>query len=459
MKKQIFSELGKMFSYSEKPDPSSALSVSLVKPIFDKPNIRISDLRKTTLVTFPNWCVQVRVTKIHNTYSWIDEIKGACKVFSFIVTDGSSEIEVKAFTPEYDMFFHMVIEDQVYLLGNAGIKDVDQRFKKTDHTFEILLRPNSVFIRCENDVHIPAMFCQLLSIAEAKKRLNERVNVLGMCQHVGDIVRVGSCDDKKYVKKVIQIVDESQERISVCFWRSEAEKFSCTVQSVILLKSVLVTSFGLSVGCNSFVQIDPHLAAADSLKEWYKSYTDKVKQLPENELSFCSLSEISNLDDKTVVNVLAICKHVGEVTKCETRNSIGKVSRRDIILIDLTEVNVCLVLWSSTAEQFRGKRGTVLLLKKCFVNSFNGLSSNTRTIFTYDPISDLSKELNSWFNVFQESEFTSISDMKTLGSNDFRDILAICKDVCPMREIVNNSTGNVLLRRVVVLFDASEDVI
>ena len=118
-----------------------------------------------------------------------------------------------------------------------------------------------------------------------------------------------------------------------------------------------------------------------------------------------------------------------------------------------------MVLWDSMADKFQGRRGTVLSLRKCLANNFNGLSANYRTIFSYDPKSDLSEELKIWFDGFQETEFTSIRDMKSLGCNDFRDVLAICKHVCPVRETVNHSTGKVMLRRVVVLIDASQELI
>jgi len=83
---------------------------------------------------------------------------------------------------------------------------------------------------------------------------------------------MGSRTGKEYVKRDLQIVDQSMVELRLTLWGTQAERFDADANVVIAVKGCKIGDFGgVSLGAlnSSIVQINPDMPKSHELKAWY----------------------------------------------------------------------------------------------------------------------------------------------------------------------------------------------
>ncbi|KAB7503652.1 Replication protein A DNA-binding subunit [Armadillidium nasatum] len=81
--------------------------------------------------------------------------------------------------------------------------------------------------------------------------------------------------DKRYnsLKNDYEIIFDSRTMVGLTLWESQAENFTGSQNSVIVVKGAKVTDFrgrNLSVATSSIIQIDPNIEESYKLRRWYE---------------------------------------------------------------------------------------------------------------------------------------------------------------------------------------------
>lgn len=111
------------------------------------------------------------------------------------------------------------------------------------------------------------------------------------------------------------------------------------------------------------------LITSDTILE---NITKNEETFPVKTYKLSSLREIKNKEKNEIVDVAAICWHVGELESVSIASLNKSLIKRDIVLIDDTD-SVTLTVWNETAENFNYKSQSVLLIHNGRINEFNNL--------------------------------------------------------------------------------------
>lgn len=96
--------------------------------------------------------------------------------------------------------------------------------------------------------------------------------------------------------------------------------------------------------------------------------------VPKLHFNFVKLDQIQNLEANAIVDVIGALKHVNEAFQI-TAKSTGKVfDRRDITIVDETGFAIDIGLWNATAVDFNIPEGSIIAVKGCKTQDFNGRS-------------------------------------------------------------------------------------
>lgn len=81
---------------------------------------------------------------------------------------------------------------------------------------------------------------------------------------------------------------------------------------------------------------------------------------------------MANLEPKSSINLVGVCKEVGEQQSFTSRTTSKEFKRRDLTLVDPSDTAVTLTIWNEDAVNFGGHVQPVILVKGGRINEFNG---------------------------------------------------------------------------------------
>ena len=121
---------------------------------------------------------------------------------------------------------------------------------------------------------------------------------------------------------------------------------------------------------------------------------------PQIEFDFIKIREIETCIANDVIDVVGVCRQVGNMIKINSKEQNRELKKRDISVVDDSEVEVTITLWNDHASSFNGEEGSSIVLKKARVSDFQGrtLTTSSRTMIQVDPNLTIANGLKGWYN-------------------------------------------------------------
>jgi len=190
--------------------------------------------------------------------------------------------------------------------------------------------------------------------------------------------------------------DESGD-IKVTAFKNECDKFYEMVEvgKVYFLTKALVKIANKKFSdCNHDYELT---LTSDSILERGNEHDDHCPQI---DYKFVKIADLVTVPSNTTVDVIGVCRDVGELSTTMSRAQQRELRKRDISLVDDSEVEIKLTLWNEQATAFTGQEGSTVLLKKARVSEFNGktLTTGLSTMVQVDPDTPIANGLKGWYN-------------------------------------------------------------
>nr|CAD7459617.1 unnamed protein product [Timema tahoe] len=137
---------------------------------------------------------------------------------------------------------------------------------------------------------------------------------------------------------------------------------------------------------NSSTQVSPCLNDSD---------------VPTTQFNFIPINKIAENDPTSYVDVIGVCKNVGDVVTFTARTTNKELKKRDITLVDQSNTSVSLTLWGSQAEEFDDTNQPVIAVKAGRINEFGGgrsVSMTQASIMLVNPDIPEAHRLKGWFD-------------------------------------------------------------
>ncbi|KAF9335953.1 Replication factor A protein 1 [Podila minutissima] len=143
--------------------------------------------------------------------------------------------------------------------------------------------------------------------------------------------------------------------------------------------------------------------------------------VPSVRYNFVNLANLSNINEKETVDIIAIIKEVGDYTNNISQKTNKPLQKRDLTLVDASGMSTRCTLWGATAETFNaGSANPVIAFKGVSVSNYGGKSLNAfgGSTFKLNPEINEAFELRAWFD--QQGHNTNFqshtSDFKAGGN-------------------------------------------
>jgi len=263
--------------YEASPGPAQKRPSILDRPPMGQGNLAGQPIFPiASLTPYQNkWTIKARVTKKMDIKRWSNS-RGEGHLFSMDLLDESGEIRATAFKAECDKFEPMVEVDKVYYISNCKLKPANKQYSSLNNDYELTFYEMTEMTPCnDEDTKIPRVTFNFVQLDQLKAEHKDQiVDVIGICRSAGEIATINSSrTGKEYVKRDLQIVDQSLVELQLTLWGKSAETFNPTGNPVVAIKGCKVSDYsGVSLGAlsSSLVQVNPDIQKCHELKGWYE---------------------------------------------------------------------------------------------------------------------------------------------------------------------------------------------
>lgn len=230
------------------------------------------------------WTIRARVVYKAPVRTW-NNSRGEGKLFSMDLVDESGEIRATAFNSECDKFYDMIEVNKVYFITRGQIKTANKKFTTLNNDYELTLSGETQIFPCHDfdESEMPALKFNFTQLSKVKDiECDGMVDVIGVCQQVGDMVNLVAKTTRKELKKRdVTIVDQSLSSMNITLWDTQAEDFDGSLQPVIAIKGCRIREFmgskSLSLLGSTVMQINPDIEEAHRLRGWYDALPSNVE--------------------------------------------------------------------------------------------------------------------------------------------------------------------------------------
>uniref|UniRef100_A0A1A9W3T9 Replication protein A subunit n=1 Tax=Glossina brevipalpis TaxID=37001 RepID=A0A1A9W3T9_9MUSC len=128
---------------------------------------------------------------------------------------------------------------------------------------------------------------------------------------------------------------------------------------------------------------------------------EQASGIPEIKYDLVPISQVANMEPKAAVDVVGVCREVGELQIFTSRTTNKEFKKRDLVLIDTSDAAVTLTIWGDDAVNFDGQVQPVILVKGARINEFNGgksLSLGNGSNMKINPDIPEGYKLRGWFD-------------------------------------------------------------
>ncbi|KAF6028177.1 RpA-70 [Bugula neritina] len=201
--------------------------------------------------------------------------------------------------------------------------------------------------------------------------------------------------------------DESGE-IKATAWKSECDVF---FEMIELNKVYFVSKAQLKIANRQFSNTnndyEMNLSAETKIVACDESESSSV---PTIQFKFVSVADLASKPVGGIVDVCAIVHSVGEISSIIAKATQKELIKRDVEIVDDSEMLVRLTVWGDEAKTFSEEVGRVLAIKGCKVGDWNGRSLGcvSSSQIVCDPDCADAHRLRGWYDTHgQNTQFKS----------------------------------------------------
>ncbi|CAL9729345.1 replication factor A protein 1 [Monosporozyma unispora] len=233
------------------------------------------------------WTIKARVSYKGDIKTWHNQ-RGEGKLFNVNFLDTSGEIRATAFNDYATKFSEILQEGKVYYVSKARLQPAKPQFTNLSHPYELAMDKDTIIEECSDESNVPKTHFDFVKLNTIENQeANSTVDVIGIIQTVNPHFELTSKAGKKFDRRDITIVDDSNYSITVGLWNQLALDFNLPEGSVVAIKGVRVSDFGgksLTMGFSSTLVPNPEIPEAYDLKGWYdtKGHDSKFTSLQQD---------------------------------------------------------------------------------------------------------------------------------------------------------------------------------
>lgn len=136
--------------------------------------------------------------------------------------------------------------------------------------------------------------------------------------------------------------------------------------------------------------------------------------VPQLRFNFTKIGDLSTIEKDAVVDTIGVLREIGETNQITSKSTGKPYEKRELTLVDNTNMSVRLTIWGSSASSFEAPVESIVAFKGVKVSDFGGrslslLSSGTISV---NPDIDEAHSLSGWYQAQGHTDhFTSHASM------------------------------------------------
>jgi len=215
--------------------------------------------------------IKARVTSKSGVRTW-KNARGEGKLFNVVLMDAEGdEIQGTAFNDAVDRLFPIFEVSKVFIITKARAKMANRKYTHVTHQYSLELADAEV-TPCADDGGINKFKFDFKPIANiASIDSGSFVDIIGICQKVGEIVKFTSKKGNDLTKRSFYMVDNSASNIECAIWGEEAQKFDLLNEGKVLcLQAAKVSDFGGRTLSVDSYYVEPDISKVPEVKSWWQ---------------------------------------------------------------------------------------------------------------------------------------------------------------------------------------------
>lgn len=129
--------------------------------------------------------------------------------------------------------------------------------------------------------------------------------------------------------------------------------------------------------------------------------TDDNTSIPTIKYDLITISNIANMEANEIVDVVGICRDASDLSNITVRATGRELIKRELTLVDQSNVCISLTLWGEDAKSFDGSLQPVVLVKGARIGEFGGgktLGMISGSVMKLNPDIPEGHRLRGWFD-------------------------------------------------------------
>lgn len=195
----------------------------------------------------------------------------------------------------------------------------------------------------------------------------------------------------------MDVMDETGE-IRVTAFREQCDKFFDLIE---VDKVYFISKCQLKPANKKFSTLNNDYEMTMTNETVIQLCEEDNNTIPVMRYDLVPIIKVSTMEDKSIVDVIGICKDVGELQVFTARSNNREMKKRDLTLVDASNASITYTIWGDEAVNFDGHLQPVILLKGARINEFNGgksLSAGTSTCMKINPDIPEGHKLRGWYD-------------------------------------------------------------
>ncbi|XP_003738283.1 replication factor A protein 1-like [Galendromus occidentalis] len=194
-------------------------------------------------------------------------------IFSFIVNDSSSDINVVASGEICAELHEKISVGKCYVISAFKLKKINPQYNITSHQLEIQLTKISKVTEIIG-INLPENTTNFITLAEiGSSAVNSMVDILGIIHEVADEQNFMCRDGTSRKKKNVRIVDDTKKIVTLSLWSEHADILNGMESQCVSIHNVVIRVFNMKKVLTTTSSTSAKLAVitADSerLQKWW----------------------------------------------------------------------------------------------------------------------------------------------------------------------------------------------
>ncbi|XP_055386595.1 replication protein A 70 kDa DNA-binding subunit-like [Condylostylus longicornis] len=217
----------------------------------------------------------------------------------------------------------------------------------------------------------------------------------------------------------MDLMDESGEIRATAF-RNECEKYFDMIE---VDKIYFISKCQLKQANKQYSSLNNDYEITFTSETIVQPCTENEANIPQVQYNWVPISQISNMEPKSVVDVIGICREAGDLQTFTGKTNNREFKKRELTLIDTSNAAVQLTLWGDEAVKYDGYVQPVIAVKNAIVTEFGGgkfVSIGNGSVLKINPDLPEGHKLRGWFdNGGGESILSNVSSRTLAGGAGF----------------------------------------